>query len=63
MGPAGVLARRKRFDVLGEMVEALVTDQDLRQRLIAQQRERVQAFAPQIVEAQLRQFIDRVITD
>lgn len=60
MGDAGVLTHQKRYDVLGEMIELLVTDGDLRQRVIAAQRARAQAFTPAVVEAQLKQFIEQI---
>ncbi len=44
LGGAGVLVREKRYDVVAEMIDLLVTDADLRQRIIARQRERLRYF-------------------
>lgn len=52
LGDAGVLFHRKDFPLLAELVDLLVKDQTLRQRLIARQRARVQAF----LEPQVKQL-------
>lgn len=61
MGDAGVLFHQKDFAVLAEVVNILVNDQPLRQRIIAQQRTRTQAFleshAHQIWARYLREII------
>lgn len=44
MGEAGVLFHAKHYEAVAEMVDVLVKDTALRQRLIARQRERAQAF-------------------
>ncbi len=57
MGGAGVLFHRKDYEQLAELVEILVTDRALRQRLIERQRKRVQVFLPAQVKAQFRNFL------
>ncbi len=51
LGGAGVMFHQKDYEALAEMVDILVRDSHLRQRLIARQRERAQAF----LELQVRQ--------
>ncbi len=41
MGDAGVLLTQKRYDVIGELIDILVRDEDLRGRIVQRQRERV----------------------
>lgn len=49
LGGTGVLFHRKDFAALAELVDLLVQDQTLRQRIITQQQARVQAFLePQV---------------
>lgn len=49
MGGTGVLFREKNFETLAEMVDLLVKDTHLRQRVIVRQQERVQDFlTPQV---------------
>ncbi|MFN8491954.1 MAG: glycosyltransferase [Caldilineaceae bacterium] len=49
LGGAGVLFHEKNYEALAEMVDWLIQDKELRQRIITRQRERVQAFlAPQV---------------
>lgn len=51
LGEAGVLFGRKNFDDLAELVDILISDHDLRQRIIAKQRQRARSFlAPQVKE-------------
>ncbi|MGH2543657.1 MAG: glycosyltransferase [Ardenticatenaceae bacterium] len=49
LGGAGVLFHKKEYEALAELVHLLVTDNVLRERIVAGQRERVQDFlAPQV---------------
>lgn len=59
LGQAGVLVNQKRYDVIGELVDLLASDGEFRRRVIACQRARLADFAPQAVEAQLRQLVTR----
>ncbi|HHW88213.1 MAG TPA: glycosyltransferase [Chloroflexi bacterium] len=60
---AGVLFHEKHFEALAELVDLLVTDQKLRTRVLARQRERLSAFLAPTVRSQwqhyLNQFINR----
>lgn len=44
MGDAGILVSEKRFDVVGELVNLLVTEQQFREKIIRKQKERLQDF-------------------
>jgi glycosyltransferase involved in cell wall biosynthesis len=57
MGSAGVIFTEKRFAELAELVDLLITDYPLRSRLIAHQREHVQAF----LESRTRQIFEDVL--
>jgi glycosyltransferase involved in cell wall biosynthesis len=59
LGGAGVLFRRKEYEVLAEVVDLLVKDQPLRLRIIARQRARVQAF----LEPQVKQQWERYLSE
>jgi glycosyltransferase involved in cell wall biosynthesis len=51
LGGVGVLFHHKDYEALAEVVDILVRDVHLRQRIIARQRERVQMFLePQVRE-------------
>ncbi len=58
LGDAGVLFHHKHFEALAEVVDLLVTDRALRERIVAGQRERVQAFLPSQVSATLYRYLD-----
>jgi L-malate glycosyltransferase len=63
LGECGVQFRQKDFERLAELVDILVTDRELRQRLIAGQQQRLQQFLPetvvQIFRQQLAQLQER----
>ncbi len=44
LGGAGVLFHQKEFEALAELVDIVIKDETLRQRIIARQRERVRTF-------------------
>ena len=60
LGPAGVLIRRKDFPVIAEMVHETITNAALRARLLAGQRARLAAFAPEQAAADLRACLARL---
>lgn len=57
MGDAGILVRRKRFDEIAEMAHLLVTDKDLRTRVINKQKDRVLAFQEDCLVTQLNRIL------
>ncbi len=57
MGGSGVLFREKRHEALAELVDILVKDNALRQRIIARQRERAKAFLEPEVRRMWRVFL------
>jgi glycosyltransferase involved in cell wall biosynthesis len=54
MGGAGVLFSPKDFEFAAEMLGTLVYDRPVRDRIIAGQRQRVRAFAPDRIEQHLK---------
>lgn len=61
MGGAGVLIKQKRYDVIAALIHEIITDPDLRQNILHAQRERIQAFAPARVLAQLHATIEEIL--
>lgn len=60
LGGAGVLFQRKDHELLAELVDLLVHDQGLRQRIIARQRMRVQDFLEPQVKQQWEHYLDQI---
>jgi glycosyltransferase involved in cell wall biosynthesis len=58
LGDAGVLFESKQVAEVAEMAHALASDPALRQGVLAAQRRRLQAFAPEAVEATLRRHLE-----
>lgn len=52
LGDAGVLIKKKDFPVTAEMIHLLVSNEDLRQAILENQRRRLSAFAREKIEAQ-----------
>ncbi len=63
LGGAGILVREKRYEVIAEMIDLLVTEADLRQKIVARQRERLQHFLKETVLASLRAYIEQLRED
>lgn len=61
MGDAGILLHQKDYAAIAEMIHLLITNQKLRQRLIAQGQQRAQAFYPERVQAQLAAHLGGVL--
>ncbi len=61
LAEAGMLVTRKRYDVIGELIDLLVRDENLRQRVIVRQRQRLAEFAPASTAECLRRHVDRVV--
>jgi L-malate glycosyltransferase len=58
LGGAGVQFTEKRVDEVAEMAGRLATDATLREAVLAGQRARLQAFAPETVEAALKAYVE-----
>jgi glycosyltransferase involved in cell wall biosynthesis len=58
LGDCGVLVTEKRYDVIGELIHNLMTDQALRQQVIRKQRERLAAFDQTVVESQVKAWVE-----
>ena len=61
MGGVGVLIKQKRYDVIAALIHEINTNSDLRRKILAAQRERVQTFAPERVLAQLHAAIEELL--
>lgn len=62
LGGAGVLFHRKDYEALAEVVDLLVKDETLRQRIMARQQERVQHFLPSQVKIALQRYLAQLQT-
>jgi glycosyltransferase involved in cell wall biosynthesis len=60
LGGAGLAFRGGSVAEVAEMGRAILEDAELRRRILAVQEQRVQAFAPAAVEADLRRYIESV---
>ena len=58
MGDAGVLILRKEYPAVAEIAHEVITNDSLRARLVKSQRDRLAAFAPEVVRDQLRKCLD-----
>jgi glycosyltransferase involved in cell wall biosynthesis len=58
LGPAGVQFSAKRLPEVAELAYALASDAELRGAVLAGQRRRLAAFAPESVEAALRRHLE-----
>jgi glycosyltransferase involved in cell wall biosynthesis len=58
LGGAGVQFTEMRLDEVAEMGHRLATDAALREAVLAGQRGRLQAFAPETVEASLKAYVE-----
>jgi glycosyltransferase involved in cell wall biosynthesis len=63
LGDAGVLFREKRFDEIAEMAHLLVTDEDLRTRIINKQKDRALFFQEDYLITQLNRVLAKTIED
>lgn len=57
LGQAGVMFKDKNFEALAEVVDILIHDQPLRQRLIARQHEQVKNYLEPQVKQQLQRYL------
>lgn len=60
LGGSGVLFHEKHFEALAELVDLLVCDRTLRERIVVSQRCRVQAFLEPQVLSEWGRFLDQV---
>jgi glycosyltransferase involved in cell wall biosynthesis len=58
LGGCGLLVSEKRYDVIGELIYNIVTDETLRQQVIRKQRERLVDFDRPVVESQIRTWVE-----
>ena len=60
LGESGVQFSQKKYEELAEMGHLLATDESLRERVLAGQRQRLERFRPQRVEAELINYIRHI---
>ena len=60
LGDAGLIFETKDFAGVGELLELLRTDPDLRGRVLGGQRRRLEDFAPAVVRETLRSVVEKV---
>ena len=61
LGAAGVKVHEKDFERLAELADILITDGDLRKRMIATQRQKVQQFLEPHVRRQFQTYLERAL--
>jgi glycosyltransferase involved in cell wall biosynthesis len=61
MGGAGVLFRRKDYEALAELIDIIVKDETLRNRIVARERERVKEFLEPSVRWKWEQYLRYVM--
>lgn len=61
LGDSGILINEKRYDFIAELIGLLLTDEALRQRIVAKQSERLQEFGEDRVMNALRSYIEELI--
>ncbi len=60
LGGSGILIKQKRFDVIAELIHQLQTDATLKQKVIEQQRQQAQKFAPALILEQMHALIEKI---
>jgi glycosyltransferase involved in cell wall biosynthesis len=58
MGGSGLLIKQKRYDVLAELIDLVIRDEELRKRIVAGQRRRLEALAPGGVAHKLQILVE-----
>ena len=58
LGNSGILINYKKFQVIAELIEIIVQDKSIRQRIIKKQRERLDCFNPEILTDQLIAIVE-----
>lgn len=58
LGGSGILVTEKRYDIIGELIYKLVTDQTLRQQVLHKQRERLAAYDASVASEQIKAWIE-----
>lgn len=61
LGDSGITVSDYRFDIVAELVETIRSDGDFRQKMIAAQRKRLDAFTPNRINTQLKASIGRML--
>jgi glycosyltransferase involved in cell wall biosynthesis len=60
LGDAGILVSKKDFSVIAEMAHLLVSDQNLRDRVIRRQGQRLADFRPEPIARQLKGILEEI---
>lgn len=62
MDGSGILVSQKRYDVIGELIDLVVRDPNLRQGIVMRQRERLNELMPNQVASQLKTVIEHLVS-
>jgi glycosyltransferase involved in cell wall biosynthesis len=60
LGEAGIMFKEKDYESLAELVDMLINDKSLRNRLLKKQEERVKGFLEPQVKAQLQAYLEQL---
>ena len=62
LGEAGLLVKKKRYDVIAELVDRVVHDEGLRRQVVARQRQRLAELSPAKTAEQLRRCLEQMLS-
>src|SRR5574341_373582 len=61
LGDAGILVKEKNFEEIGELIDTILDNDDIRTTIIEKQNERLQAFKQEKVEKMFVKHLDKVL--
>src|SRR5262249_31265153 len=61
LGHAGIMVNSKDYQVIAELAAELLSDAELRQRVIARQRQRLADFEPRVIAERFKAYIDEIM--
>jgi glycosyltransferase involved in cell wall biosynthesis len=62
LGDAGILIKEKRYEIVAELIHLLMTKVDLREAVVARQKERLEHFSSARVMEMLRGYLEKLET-
>jgi glycosyltransferase involved in cell wall biosynthesis len=60
LGTAGILLREKRYEIVAELVDIVVHNRGLRERILAQQQQRLSELTPERVRHAFHHWVDQI---
>ncbi len=61
LGNSGVMIKKKNYEFVAELIDMVVTDKELREKIIASQTERLKAFDEKKVKEHFRNYFKKII--